>query len=305
MRNELSRKVQRAIEALRTFEPEDEPYYLCYSGGKDSDCIRILAVLAGVKHEIHHNLTTVDAPETIRYIKSIPGVIIQKARYKDGRVKTMWNLIPYKKMPPTRFMRYCCSELKEQGGKGRLKITGVRAAESKRRAENGGEIKIIGKEKTTQSFLEKENINFLLTKQGGVVLNFDNADSRRAVEHCFRTTSTMINPILDWSEEDVWTFLHYYGCEGNPLYRCRKNRVGCIGCPMQGKRGMRREFVIYPKYYEAYIRAFDRMLEAIKAEGTVKNLSWRTGEDVMHWWISDEKLVPGQAMFDGFDILDA
>lgn len=167
MRNELSRKVQRAIEALRTFEPEDEPYHLCYSGGKDSDCIRILAVLAGVKHEIHHDLTTVDAPETIRYIKSIPGVIIDKARYKDGRVKTMWNLIPYKKMPPTRLMRYCCSDLKEQGGKGRLKITGVRASESKRRAENGGEIKIIGKEKTTQSFLERENINFLLTNQGG------------------------------------------------------------------------------------------------------------------------------------------
>jgi phosphoadenosine phosphosulfate reductase len=167
MRSELSRKVQRAIEALWTFEPEDEPYFLCYSGGKDSDCIRILATLAGVKHEIHHNLTTVDTPETIRYIKSIPGVIIDKAHYKDGRHKTMWNLIPYKKMPPTRLMRYCCSDLKEQGGKGRLKITGVRASESKHRAENGGEIKIIGKEKTTQNFLEKENINFLLTNQGG------------------------------------------------------------------------------------------------------------------------------------------
>lgn len=137
-----------------------------------------------------------------------------------------------------------------------------------------------------------------------MVLNFDNADSRRAVEHCFRTTSTMINPILDWSEEDVWAFLHHYGCEGNPLYQCGRSRIGCIGCPMQGKKGMRRDFANYPKYYEAYIRAFDRMLDAIKAEGTVKNLSWRTGEDVMHWWISDEKLVPGQALFEGFDILD-
>lgn len=136
------------------------------------------------------------------------------------------------------------------------------------------------------------------------MLNFDNADSRRAVEHCFRTTSTMINPILDWSEEDVWTFLHHYGCEGNPLYRCGRSRIGCIGCPMRGKKGMRRDFAIYPKYYEAYIRAFDRMLDAIKAEDTVKNLSWQTGEDVMHWWISDVKLVPGQAMLDGFDILD-
>ena len=58
----LKEKEQKAIEALKMFEPEDEPYYLCYSGGKDSDVIRILAQLAGVKHEIHHNLTTVDAP---------------------------------------------------------------------------------------------------------------------------------------------------------------------------------------------------------------------------------------------------
>ena len=76
-------KETRAIQYLRSFEPEDEPYYLCYSGGKDSDVIRILASLAGVKHEIHHNLTTVDAPETVRYIKS------------------MWQLIVKKLMPPT------------------------------------------------------------------------------------------------------------------------------------------------------------------------------------------------------------
>lgn len=163
----LKEKEQKAIEALKMFEPQDEPYYLCYSGGKDSDCIRILAQLAGVKHEIVHNLTTVDAPETIQYIKTIPNVIINKARWQDGTHKTMWNLIPHHGMPPLRIMRYCCSQLKEQGGKGRLKITGVRAAESRNRANNAGEIKIIGKEKTTQKYLTENDINFQLTQQGG------------------------------------------------------------------------------------------------------------------------------------------
>ena len=36
-------KVQKSIKRLKAFEPADEPYYLCYSGGKDSDCVRILA----------------------------------------------------------------------------------------------------------------------------------------------------------------------------------------------------------------------------------------------------------------------
>ena len=66
-------KEQRAIKYLQSFEPEDEPYYLCYSGGKDSDCIRILAELAGVKHECKHNLTTVDAPETVYYVRETIG----------------------------------------------------------------------------------------------------------------------------------------------------------------------------------------------------------------------------------------
>ena len=64
----LSVKVNKAVEVLRSFEPS-EGYYVAYSGGKDSDCVRILCELAGVRHELHHNLTTVDAPETIQYIK--------------------------------------------------------------------------------------------------------------------------------------------------------------------------------------------------------------------------------------------
>ena len=168
MTDSLKEKERIAIERLRTFAPKDgDSYYLCYSGGKDSDAIRILAALADVPHEIHHNLTTVDAPETVRYIKSIPGVIIEQAKYSDGKPKTMWNLIVKKKLPPTRLMRYCCSELKEWGGKGRLKITGIRWAESVKRRDNGDVVKIIGKEKTTQKMLEENGLNFVLTPQGG------------------------------------------------------------------------------------------------------------------------------------------
>jgi len=38
--------------------------------------------------------------------------------------------------PPTRLNRWCCAEYKEMGGKGRVKIIGVRAEESPRRAKN-------------------------------------------------------------------------------------------------------------------------------------------------------------------------
>lgn len=223
-----SEKEKKAIERLRAFEPDDG-YYLCYSGGKDSDAIRILADLAGVKHENVHNLTTVDAPETVQYIKSIPDVRI------DYPNTTMWKLIEEKMLPPTRLMRYCCDVLKEHGGEGKVKITGVRWDESAKRAELNDVVKIVGKPKTTQKEADSIGADYRVNRLGGMLLSSDNDESRRMVEMCYRTRSTTVNPIVDWSNSDVWNFLHHYGCYSNPLYACGFNRIGCIGCPMAEK----------------------------------------------------------------------
>lgn len=285
-------KEKRAIAYLKSFEPEDEPYYLCYSGGKDSDCIRILAALAGVKHDIVNNHTTVDAPETVRYIRSIPNVIISYPKI------SMWELIVQKKYPPTQLARYCCEELKERGGVGRIKITGVRWAESFKRKENADVVKVIGKPKAMQKLADDLGADYRVTKMNGIVLNTDNAESRRFVESCYRTTSTMINPIVDWTDTDVWDFLHHYGCESNPLYQCGFKRIGCIGCPLGGGKSMKREFGRYPKYRSLYVRAFDRMLEARKERGLSNTIDWYSGEDVMRWWVGDD---PMQTCFEDFE----
>lgn len=277
-------KEKTAIERLRAFEPQDEPYYLCYSGGKDSDVIRILASLAGVKHDIVHNLTSVDAPETVNYVKSIPNVIIDIPHDKNGNRVSMWSLIEKKGLPPTRLMRYCCSELKESGGKGRLKITGVRSSESLNRSLNGGVVKIIGKSSTVQKKAYEYNSDISVCPKGGIVMNMDNSPNRRLVEHCYRTTSTMINPIIDWSDSDVWQFLNHYGCKSNPLYYQHCKRIGCIGCPLGGSKSQIREFSVYPKYKQLYINAFDRMLFV----NSHKEYSWRTGQEVFDWWTNTD-----------------
>ena len=279
---ELKEKERRAIEVLKAFEPEDG-YHLCYSGGKDSDCIRILADLAGVKHEIHHNLTTADAPETVYYVKSIPNVIIDKPEI------SMWRLIEKKMIPPTRLARYCCAELKERGGAGRLRITGVRKKESVKRAELGGLVTIIGKPATVEKKAVELGAEVGKNKKGGLILNMDNDPSRRLVEHCYRTSNTMVNPIIDWSEADVWDFLKAHGCKSNPLYECGFKRVGCVGCPMAGKRRYA-EFERWPKYRAMYVAAFDRMLEARRRAGKTSRLDpqWFNGESVMRWWLGED-----------------
>lgn len=212
---------------------------------------------------------------------------IDKSFDKNGNHVTMWNLIVKKLMPPTRIARYCCSELKERGGTGRIVVTGVRWSESRRRRELADVVKIVGKPKSTMKTADEIGIEYQQTYQGGLILNDDNDKNRRFVEHCYRTTKTMVNPIVDWSDDEVWDFLHYYGCKSNPLYECGFNRIGCIGCPMVGKHRYV-EFERYPKYKQNYISAFDRMLDRRKQLGKVAKMSWQTGQDVFRWWMGED-----------------
>jgi len=281
---------KKAIERLKAFEPS-KGYYLAYSGGKDSDVIKTLATLANVKFEAVHNLTTVDAPETVRYIRSQPDVKIASPE------KTMWQLISNKKIPPTRLNRYCCEALKECGGKGRLVVTGVRWDESSSRKESSGLINFLNKPKTTQKIAELNGAKYSLSKQGGIILNDDNDECRRTVEQCYRTGKTLINPIIEWLDNDVWEFLKHYGIDSNPLYQCGFDRIGCIGCPLASKRKRLAEFKRYPKYKLNYIKAFDRML--LERKKCDLPTDWQSGEEVFKWWMEDDYLQ--QQMFEIYE----
>lgn len=123
----MNEKIAEAVKILKQYEPP-EGYYVAFSGGKDSLCVYWLTKIAGVKADYHYNMTTVDPPELMQFIKTFKDVKIEH----PGVDKTMWNLI-VKKGVPTRLMRICCKELKEKGGKNRIKILGVRAEESVKR----------------------------------------------------------------------------------------------------------------------------------------------------------------------------
>lgn len=274
-------KVQRAIERLRAFQPK-EGYYVAFSGGKDSQCVYHLCKMAGVKFDAHYNVTSVDPPELIRFIrKNYPDVEWEFPRDKDGKVVTMWNLIPQKQMPPTRMARYCCEWFKESSGKFRVTVTGVRWAESANRAANHGAVDIFGKPKRTAAIAEEIGADFKVNKSGNVIMNDDNDEARRMVEHCYRTQKTLVNPIVDWEEEDVWEFLNSNGIEHCCLYDQGYRRIGCIGCPMSYRSAQ--ELDNYPAYKKNYLRAFDKMLKNNRERGV--KCTWDTAEEVMKWWL--------------------
>lgn len=254
-------KAELAIERLKAFEPE-EGYYVAFSGGKDSQCVYHLCKQAGVKFDAHYAITSVDPPELIYFIrKNYPDVELTRQHYEDGRPVTMWSLIAEHTIPPTRQVRYCCARLKEPGGKDRLVVTGVRWAESVKRKAMHDVVDIQTKPKHAQKVANGNNAKYKLNKAGGLIMNDDNDEERRTVEHCYRTMKTIVNPIVDWTDEDVWNYLNCNSIKHCCLYDEGFTRIGCIGCPLQGHNGMVRDFERWPKYKELYIRAFQKMIE--------------------------------------------
>ena len=220
--SELGEKVRKSIERLKLYEPEDG-YYLAFSGGKDSVTCKALMDMAGVKYDATYRVTSVDPPELVRFIKDVhPDVKREVPRYSEqsryvkfrGKPITMWNLIPLKMMPPTRLARYCCERLKESGGDGRVTVTGVRWAESVNRKKNQGAVVIHGD--FTDDNLEGQESLFdegyddfeVNDRHGSLILTNDNEDNRRIVESCFRRRKTTVNPIIEWTDADVWEFIH-------------------------------------------------------------------------------------------------
>lgn len=220
--NTLQNKIDTALDFLRRAErlalkmQPEHGFWLCYSGGKDSDVILELAKMAGVKFTAYYNVTTIDPPELVRYIiEKHPEV---KRLHPE---QTFLQIIKKKKILPTRLNRFCCQVLKERTAAGYCAITGVRAAESVRRKKQAALVKLQSKKKVQKKdFEQMQETNFQCI--GG-------------------NDKVIINPILSWSESDVWQFIKERKLDYCKLYDEGFSRLGCLFCPMSRKRERERE----------------------------------------------------------------
>lgn len=261
-------KVQVAIGRLKMFEPP-EGYYVAFSGGKDSQCIYHLCEEAGVKFDAHYNITGIDPPELVYFMReNYPDV--QRHQHE----KSMFQLMEEKGLP-TRLKRFCCAELKERGGAGRFVVTGVRWAESNNRKNNRDLVEFDTYGSNSKGAIEKREI-FLLA---------DNDEKRNMIENCTVKGKHIINPIIDWSEAEVWHYLKSRNIKYCKLYDKGYARLGCIGCPNSSKK--RKELAEYPKFAENYKRAIARWLPGYleRAEKDDRKPLFTTVEEWYSWWI--------------------
>lgn len=213
--SELHRKIDRSVRLLKVTCSDLEEVELSYSGGKDSDVILTLAQMAGIPYRAIYKNTTIDPPGTIRHCRD-KGVEVRHPKH------SFWELVERKGIP-SRWVRFCCSELKEYKILDNA-IQGIRRCESIKRHD-------LYKEPTMCRFYgsKKKHVNVIL-------------------------------PVLDWTNEDVAEFITANGIQCHPLYYDEngnfhvERRLGCIGCPLQSDNGVA-DLKRHPRMVRQYLRS--------------------------------------------------
>lgn len=245
-------------------------YYLAFSGGKDSQALLHIAQLAGVRYTGHMNLTSVDPPEVIRFLKQhYPEVELIKPK------ASIYQIAVEKTLLPTQRVRWCCDEYKENAGAGKVTLIGIRHQESTRRAKRN-EVEISSRKfsGTLEGFEQYREEKLSKPRKGRPVkgVNITNATGERTIGCISGKESILISPIIHWTERDVWEFLNKVcrvpHCS---LYDEDYRRIGCICCPMSSYRQKVKEMNRWPHVKRNWIKA----ILAIRRGGGIARQTYR------------------------------
>jgi len=83
-------------------------------------------------------------------------------------------------------------------------------------------------------------------------------------EQCQSTGANNIltlNPIIDWTDKEVWEYIHKYKLPINPEYKENK-RIGCLVCPKANFTSNYKVLLKYPKLIDCFIKARDHITQS-------------------------------------------
>lgn len=246
----------RKCEAMALDYDSENGFYLAFSGGKDSQVLYHLAIRAGVKFKAHMNLTSVDPPDVIRFVKrNYPDVELIKPKM------SIYDMALKKHILPTMIMRWCCAEFKEMSGAGKVTLIGIRKAESVRRSK-------------------REEIEISSHKFSG---NFDQfSEHKEKMVTCVGgKDKILVSPILHWTERDVWDFLNENGIEHCSLYDEGYKRIGCILCPMANRKQKLKDIKRFPHVKQKWVQTIQKLIDSGYC-----NRNFNDAEFGFNWWIS-------------------
>ena len=261
VRPSLAAKIRYSVNLLQKSEKfalrldPQNGFYLAFSGGKDSQTLYHVAKLAGVRFAAHMNLTSVDPPDVIRFVKTqYPDVELIKPRM------SIFEMAKKKRILPTKKFRWCCYEFKEVSGVGKVTLIGIRNEESSKRAKRK-EFSI--RKKQYENFDQwSEHEEKMVTCVGG-------------------KDKILLSPIIHWTHNDVWEFLNVNRIPHCELYDQGYTRIGCICCPMSNIKQKYKEIERWPHVKRNWMKT----IKWLKDNGYDRHLKVNE-ETKFRWWIS-------------------
>jgi phosphoadenosine phosphosulfate reductase len=259
---ELHTKIQLSIELLQKAESlalkyQEYGFHLAFSGGKDSITVYELCKMAKVKFKSIMNITTLDPPELMQFVReNYPDLIYERPEIN------FYKLIVERKMLPTMKARYCCHYLKEQSGVGAVVVLGIRKAEGRKRSKRN-EFEI-GNRKYSDTLDQ---------------FNIDNENQLVCIKG---KDKIMLSPIINWTDSDVWNFIRKRKLKFCKLYSEGYNRIGCMFCPMSSAKSIQRDRVRYPGVEKQIKKSIEQLCKNSDHYKIFDN----DVDEIFEWWIS-------------------
>lgn len=127
-------------------------------------------------------------------------------------------------------------------------------------------------------------------KGSSVILGVRAAESaKRANRPVYqeREGKFILNPIIDWSDTDVWDFIRSQNLKYPSVYDEGFKRVGCIMCPLACRARRIKEYEKYPQHVRALEIAVDKHLEEKRREEKRNGLfNWGSnGKEIVYRWV--------------------
>lgn len=214
------------------------------SGGKDSLVVLDLSVRAGIKKIIFGN-TTLTYPGTLEYIDQLEKYYdfkVDRATPERAFLDLVKNL-GY----PSRRLRWCCE---------------------------------VYKFGPLTHYVLKNKIKYLITG-----IRAEESVKRKKYEKISKNPlipAVQINPILEWTEKDIWNYIKHYELPYHPLYDIGYDRLGCWLCPFQNEGDFKRLKDNFPNLYETLIASLTENVKKFGKVGVrelndyVNNFGWLT-----------------------------
>ena len=211
-------------EAIRFVQGYKERYsledmFVSFSGGKDSTVTSDIVRRAFSSNKVYHIFgdTTLEFPLTYEYKKRFTRE--HRVLPAKNYAKNFEDLCE-KIGPPSRVMRWCCTVFKT----GAITQTITSAFKNKTNILSFQGIR--HNESLSRSKYDRESKSPKITKQ------------------------TVVAPIIEWTDFDVWLYILTTGIDFNEAYHLGYSRVGCWCCPNNGAWS---EFLSKVHMYDQYV----------------------------------------------------